>query len=439
MMTAETDIYQPAPVTSPVEYGPLQEEMMLSAGLDFYKPTMSQLQFEKHPEAEVTFTFKNRGKQRLADYVPVEALQARLDSLRQNGFSQSELDYLANLRRTDGDNMFSQDFVDYLAANELPPVNVWLNEETNDIAIDATGDWPLVTFWETVVMSEVSEMYFENFVTANGLNIFDVYAEGDRRLTEKIEYLKANPGVKISDFGTRRRFSLRWQKHVDERLMNECPDNLVGTSCVALAQNLDLKPIGTFAHEMPMVYAGIADALGKDIRASHGEMIDDWYDRYGDELGVALSDTFGSDFFFSDFTLKRSTNYRSTRQDSGDPIGYGEKTIKHYDDLEIDPLTKNIVFSDGLKIPSTVDPIYRHFDGRINQGFGVGTDLTNDMGLPEPAPEIALGLKALNQVMKATHVKLPGGKEADLVKLSDNSGKHTGPEALVEKYQQIFN
>lgn len=428
MMFLEHEIYQEAPVTSPVEYGPMPEKMMVSAGLDFYKPTMSQLQFEKHADAEVTFTFKNRGEQRLADYVSAEALQTRLDNLRENGFSQSELDYLAGLKRTDGGDMFSQDFVQYLAENPLPPVNVRLDEKTNDLAIDATGAWPLVTFWETVVMSEVSEMYFEGFIIAHDIDIFEVYEEGDRRLTEKIEYLKANPGVKISDFGTRRRFSLRWQKHVDERLKNECPENLIGTSCVALAQSLDLKPIGTFAHEMPMVYAGIADAQGQDVRASHGEMLDDWFDRYGDELGVALSDTFGTDFFFDDFTLERSNNYRSTRQDSGDPIEYGEKTIAHYEKLGIDPTTKNIVFSDGLHLPGTVDPIFKHFQGRINQGFGVGTDLTND-----------LGLKALNQVMKATHVALPGGEAADLVKLSDNAGKHTGPEELVRRYQETFS
>ncbi|MDB5164274.1 MAG: nicotinate phosphoribosyltransferase, nicotinate phosphoribosyltransferase [Candidatus Saccharibacteria bacterium] len=415
-------------LTSPIEYGPFKEETMLSAGLDYYKPTMSQFQHEYQPDAEVTFTFKNRGNQRLADYVAAEDLQDRLETIRQNGFAQEEIEYFRSLHSAKGERMFADEYLDYLQHNSLPEITVRHDRSTDDLAIESTGKWPLVTFWETIVMSQVSEMYFENCVSAQGLDIFDVYAEGDHRLSEKIAYLQANPDVKLADFGTRRRFSLRWQRHVDERLKNECPENFVGTSCVALAKELGLKAIGTFAHENPMVYAAIADAKGEDIRASHGKMLDDWYDFYGDELAIALSDTFGTDFFFEDFTLERAEKYQATRQDSGDPIKYGEKVLKFYTNMGLNPLDKSITFSDGLHLPDSVDNIKQEFKDQINKNFGVGTDLSND-----------LGLKAINQVMKATHVYVPEvNKGADTVKLSDDSSKHTGNNELVERYQQIF-
>ena len=408
-----------------MEYGPIIEQTRLTGGLDYYKPTMSQLQYERHKDAEVTFTFKNRGDQRLADYIEPSTLQARFDQLRNGGWDEAELDFLRAQQDSSGQRVFSDEFLDYLSEGVLPEVRVAYDGETDDISIDATGAWPLVTYWETIVMSEVNEAYFEGLVRANGIDIFEVYDEGDRRLSEKIAILQANPDIKFSDFGTRRHFSLRWQRHVVERLKNECPENLTGTSNVAIAAGLGLKPIGTFAHEMPMVYAGLADASGGDVRASHGRFLDDWYARYGYDLSVALTDTFTTDFFFSDFTPAQAEQYRALRHDSGDPITFGERVIEFYQDLDIDPMSKTIVFSDGLDI-ETIQVLNRHFKGRINSVFGWGTTLTNDLGIP-----------SLNIVMKATHVRNPDtGEEADLVKLSDAAGKHTGPAGKVRQYQE---
>jgi nicotinate phosphoribosyltransferase len=253
-----------------------------------------------------------------------------------------------------------------------------------------------------------------------------VYNEGDRRLHEKIAILQANPNIQFADFGTRRHFSLRWQEHVLERLMVECPQNIVGTSNVALAQKYNLRPIGTFAHEMPMTYAGLADARGQDIRASHNRMLRDWQTQYPD-LTIALTDTFGSEFFFSDFTPDQAQAWRGVRHDSGDPYEFGENLLAFYESNNVDPRAKTIVFSDGLDIGQIV-ALQKHFAGRINVLFGWGTTLTND-----------LGIKPLNVVMKATHVRLPQtGQQADQVKLSDNPGKHTGPEPLITRYKQIF-
>jgi nicotinate phosphoribosyltransferase len=313
--------------------GPNLEQTMITAGLDFYKPTMSQLAYEKQQNTEVTFTFKNRGSQNLLEYVDPEVIGSRLDQIRQNGFSEEEINYLGELRNTANEPMFSENFLNSLSENELPKVNIELKD--NDLAFSTTGEWSMVTFWETVLMSEVNEIYFENYIKANGIDVMALYHEGERRLNEKINILRDNPDIKFSDFGTRRHFSLRWQKYVVERLKNECPDNFLGTSNVALSQRIGTKPVGTFAHEMPMVYAGMADANGEDIKKSHSSFLNDWYEQYGNDLSVALTDTFGTKFFFSDFTKEQAEKWRSLRQDSGDPIEFGEKTIEFYQQNDV--------------------------------------------------------------------------------------------------------
>lgn len=399
----------------------------LTNGLDFYKPTMSQLAYEQEPEAEVTFTFKNRGEQNIAEYVAPEELQARLDTLRERGWSEIELGHLEGLHDADGQRMFSDEYLTYLRGAELPETRVTIDEETNDLAIETTGPWAMSTFWETVVMSEANELYFENFVRAHDLNIMDIYNEGQERLESKMAVLRANPEIKIAEFGTRRHFSLKWQNHVLTELANHCPDNLIGTSNVALAREHGLKPIGTFAHEMPMVFAALADARGQDVRESHQAFLNEWFERYGEDLSIALTDTFGTDFFFADFTQEQAERWRGVRHDSGDAFIFGERLVEFYEQKGIDPATKTVVFSDGLDIDQIV-ALHERFKGRINMVFGWGTTLTNDLGLP-----------ALNIVMKATHARIPEmNLGADTVKLSDNIGKHTGPAAQVARYQQIF-
>ena len=395
-----------------------RQQPKLSDGIDFYKPTMSQIEFLNHPNEQVVFTFKNRGKEKLVRNVDTETLQNRLDEY-QKGFGEDEIEYLGT-RLGQGDKpLFDPEYLEYLRDRELPTIEVTIDPETEDVAITASGDWPMVTFWETVVMSEVNELYFETKIAEEGLDIMEIYEEGDRRLTEKIEILQSRPDIKFADFGTRRRFSYRWHNHVVERLVNECPENMLGVSCVGLANEHGVDPIGTFAHEMFMVYAALADAEGKNPLEGHNKVLRDWRDGYGDDLSTALTDTFGSEFFFTDMTLEQAKEWRALRHDSGDPYDFGDRVIEFYEDKGIDPMEKTIVFSDGLDI-DTIVQLTDYFKGRINVVFGWGTTLTND-----------LGLKPLNIVMKATKVN-----DTDTVKLSDVEGKHTGPQEKVELYQK---
>jgi nicotinate phosphoribosyltransferase len=174
-----------------------------------------------------------------------------------------------------------------------------------------------------------------------------------------------------------------------------------------------------------MVYAVLAEVRGRSIRGSHNRMLQDWYDRYGKDLSIALTDTFTTDFFFEDFTRQQAAEWRGLRHDSGDPVAFGEKAIRFYQQNGIDPREKTIVFSDSLDIRRIVE-LAQTFKGRINTMYGWGGNFGSD-----------LGLKNLNCVMKATRVCL-NGWDADTVKLSDVNGKHTGPATQVRKYQHEF-
>lgn len=389
------------------------------SSLDYYKLTMSQFFYDHEPEAEATFTFHNRGSQRLADNIRPEELQEAFDAQRASAFTATELAYLGSLTMADSSPVLSEGYLDYLHQSQLPPVEVGYDTDSRDLTISTTGPWPLATFWETAVMRTVSSAY--------GRKDSAIYDEGNRRLTEKIAAIKADPTLKIIEFGTRRAYSPDWHKHVLGRLATECPANLLGTSNIGFAPLTGLQPKGTFAHEAPMGYAALADARGEDVRASHGRFLDEWLDYYGPEYSIALSDTFTSDFFFRDFGPERAEAWRGIRQDSGNPAMVGRNLLRLYQRFGVDPLDRVCLFSDSLDIPK-VQALHEEFGPQIQDIYGIGTKLTNDVGQP-----------ALNIVMKATHFRDPStGQEADSVKLSDDPGKHTGPLDLVRQYQTIF-
>lgn len=395
-----------------------ETERTLSDGLDFYKLTMGQVALERFPDAEVTFTMKNRaGDFPLSEYVDVDTLKKRLETIQEKGFSPEEIAYLAGLQAQNGTARFDEPYLSFLSEVQLSDVDVTIDPETKDLAVHATGPWATVSLWETVVMSEINEQYYQNLIKAQGLDIDEVWEQGDARLDKKIAILKERPDIKFADFGTRRRFSAAWQDHTIGRLAKELPGNFIGTSNPWFAYKHSLAPIGTYAHEMPMVYTALADRNGKNPLDGHHDMMIDWYNRYGDDLSTALTDTFTSKFFFSDFSAEQANQWKGLRHDSGDPVEFGDEAIAFYESHNIDPTTKTLVFSDGLDI-ETIVQLADYFKDKINIVFGWGTTLMNDMGF-----------RANNFVMKATDVK-----GTSTVKLSDDEGKHTGVQAQVDRY-----
>lgn len=373
------------------------------AGLDFYKLTMSQQAWRIAPDAVVTFELKNRGvaKQKLIERISVEQLQEALLPYV-DGFNSEDIKYLATL------DEFDQPYRQELYNSYLPIPEVSVRDE--ELHVEVTGPWFLVTFWETIVMSTINDLYFRNLWSG-------FRTAGHNILSEKIRTLRMYHDIKISDFGTRRRYGFQWQGNVIERMAEELPEQFIGTSNPYYAREFGLKPIGTFAHELPMVYGGLAENMGKNPLYAHNVMLNDWYLAYGKDYSIALTDTFGSEFFFRTFGEQRAHDWKGLRHDSGNPFEFGHRAIEFYEGYGIDPTTKTIVFSDGLDL-SKILALYGRFNGHVGLMFGWGTGLTNDVEV-----------KPLNIVMKAVRVDGRG-----TVKLSDDAGKHTGSEEDVARY-----
>lgn len=358
---------------------------------DFYKLTMMQAVLHQFPAVNVRYEFKCRNGN-VFDQHMVNRINKEIDHLCDLTFKQNEIDYLNSIR------FIKRDYTDFLKNLRLnrDHITCHLTSEGR-LEIVAEGNWFLTILFEVPVLAIVNQVYFENTVVDAGV--------GRKRLKEKIAMVKDLPNFHFSDFGTRRRFSFDWQKEVLEALFINAPGcpQCIGTSNVFFAKEFGVTPIGTMAHEFIMAGQG----LDVTLRNSQKRMLQAWVDEYRGDLGYALSDTLGIDAFLRDFDLYFAKLYDGLRHDSGDPIEWGEKVIRHYESLKIDPRTKQLIFSDGLDMPKAIQ-IFKHFEGKAKVSFGIGTNLTNDL----------FGATPLNIVMKLTEVN---GKP--VAKISDSKGK----------------
>ena len=337
--------------------------------LDYYKLTMGQLVFKHFPKARVKYRLINRSKSiRLADYISKQELIKEFNQIQKLRVNDKEYLYLKELK------IFSSDYLEFLKKINLPQVKVFDNGE-----IEVEGCWSEAIYWETFVLSTLIERYCSSFTKKQNQSNSYFVKQGRQRLFEKINKLKKYPGIKLADFGTRRRFNFQWQAQILKTFIKELPNQLIGTSNVKLAQELNLRPVGTFAHELYMIFYGI----NPNIINSHKKVLDIWWAEYGRQLSTALTDNYGSDFFFANFSKSQAEKWLGLRHDSGDPIEFAEKAINFYKKLKIDPKEKTVVFSDSLNVDLIIK-IYQRFKGRIKMLFGWGTDLTNDLGIPVP-------------------------------------------------------
>ena len=389
--------------------------------VDFYKFTMGLLVFLKYRNIDVRYSFKCRTKDaNLMKIIKFEDLNRELAEVMKLKFNNSELHYLRGTNEYQ-ERMFCEEYLNFLKSLQLPKYD--LQVEDYNLKLEFKGNWSEAIYWETIALSIINELYYQ--AQLKKMSAFErdvIFSQGMISLAEKIKILKSRPDIKFIEFGTRRRFSREWQDYVVSVLSNELPPSqFLGTSNTYLAMKYGLVPMGTSAHELYMAYTGIYRGSDDEIRASHNKSLQEWWDLYGFGLSVALTDTFGTDFFFRDMTAEQARNWKGLRQDSGDPIEFGEKAIKFYKNYGIDPREKLIIFSDGLDI-QTIIKIADHFQSRIKVSFGWGTNLTND-----------LGLKPLSMVIKLTEANGNG-----TVKLSDNLAKAIGKPEDVERFKRIF-
>lgn len=374
---------------------------------DFYKFTMGQFAWKYYPNVKVKYAFINR-TQDVKLLLHIQDLIAELDNVRNLKFSMSELNYLKSL------GIFDTEYLNYLSKLSLPPV--FAENRDGKLIIETEGLWAEAIFWETFILSIVNELHFRRNTPIGYIGEFH------DRLDEKMAKIRKNP-IKFIEFGTRRRFSWELQQRLISDLSTQFyrTDIFVGTSNVSFAKEFDLTPIGTMAHELPMVVAGLNDYNTEVLRHSHDKAMSAWFFMYGEPLSIALTDTFGTDFFFQDFNKEKAAQWKGLRQDSGNPLEFGYKAIKFYNELGIDPKEKLIVFSDGLTLEK-IQEIEKEFKGIIQLAYGWGTNLTNDVG----ASPLSIVVKAVE------------ANGRPLVKLSDNLAKALGPEKTVEKYKKAF-
>ena len=384
---------------------------------------MGQLIFEKERDAEVTFAMTNRKAlkgMRIADYIKPEELQEYYDNLRTLEFTPEELHILE--KQTD--KHYTKEYLGYLASFRLPEIEVSIDPYYNDITARTTANWNDSSLWEIPMLSAIPELYYPKYIEAQGGTMAQVWNEGDRRLTDMIELMKAHPEVKFAEFGTRRRFSSAWQDHAVERFAEECPDNLIGTSNPYLADKYGITASGTNAHELGMTYAALEESRGGNPLDGQKKVIDDWLERFPG-MPVALIDTFTSDVTLHDMTTEQIDKLRSFRIDSGDEYKIGKKVISFLEQHDLDPRSRTLFFSNSLT-PEKAVTISNAFDGKVGVAFGIGGHSVNNMGF-----DGSHSLPNMNIVAKAVEVNGAG-----TVKLSDDEGKHMGHPDDVTRYQQ---
>ena len=333
---------------------------------DLYKLTMAQVVLHQFPDAWVKYRFKCRNDIDLLPYK--DEIEKEIDHLCTLKFTEKELKYLSSIR------FMKRDFVEFLRLFQLNRKFIKVSNKDNKLDITVEGPWLHTIFFEIFVLSIVQELYFRE------QNID--YRELEGRLDTKIkllkEYKKELPADKspiIADFGARRRISHMVHSFVLSNLVNH--GIISGTSDVWMAMCNNIKPIGTFAHEFVMAFQGLNKC---QLRDSQIYAFESWVQEYRGDLGIALSDTLGTKKFLKDFDLYFSKLFDGMRHDSGCPFEWGETIIDHYNKMNINPKSKQLVFSDGLDIPKVIE-LHKYFHNRINVSFGVGTNFTNDCGI----------------------------------------------------------
>ena len=407
---------------------------------DFYKLLMLQFIWKNFPTTHVTSEIHNRTLHvRLADHISSAALRDQMEHVRSLRLRRSELIWLAGNTFYGVRHIFHPDFLAWLD-RDFRLSDYTITEADGQLILRFSGLWTEVTLWEVYSLAIVSEMKTRAALsTLNELELDVLYARAKTRLWDKIEQLRQVEGLRLSDFGTRRRHSFLWQEYCVQALSTALNTNhterFSGTSNTALAYKHDLEAIGTNAHELPMAMAAMASrGSDEDLRASQYKVLELWRKSYNNELLILLPDTFGTTQFFEG-APDWVAGWTGERADSKDPFLAGDEYIAWLLQRGQDPRTKRLIASDGLDASTIVD-LQKHFNGRIRFSAGWGTLLTNDFRDCHPRGPAA-GHDTFDPISLVC--KLTSADGIPTVKLSDNPNKATGPADLIARYRRVFN
>ena len=381
---------------------------------DAYKLSMAYVIYHLYRKYKTGWSFKFRNmKDHLAVMTPAK-MQEWVEEI------QKEINHLATLRWTEDEILFISKkmpwltldgglFLDWLRNFQVKAEDILVFIENGELRIetDEKASWLQSTFYEIYLLVIVNETGFRLFYN------YDELLESHKRNTDKkFEKLLSGEYVlgAVSEFGLRRQLSEEAQEYVIKKFMahrdelNAKGTNYVGTSNVYMSMKYGTTPIGTMAHEFIMG-VGQGDP-SKNPAYSNRFAMESWTQIYGVLNGIFLTDTITDKMCRMDMDFKFASSFKGVRNDSGDPIEWGENWIKHYEKLGIDPKTKTLLFSNSLDF-KRADEIYRHFAGRVNVAFGIGTYLSNDTFV-----------NPFNIVMKMTTCN-----GHPVAKISDDAGK----------------
>jgi nicotinate phosphoribosyltransferase len=393
---------------------------------DFYKLLMCQSIFRNKPDTTVVFSLINRStKVRLADLVDEGELREQLDHVRSLSLTRGESTWLRGNTFYGKRQMFRPDFMEWFEGMRLPAYHLERHDGQYELTFE--GRWPEVMLWEIPALAVLMEL--RSRAVLNDMGKFELqvlYARAMTRAWEKIERLRRIEGLRIADFGTRRRHSFLWQDWAVQAMQEGLGAKFIGTSNCLIAKNRDVEAIGTNAHELPMVYSALADT-DADLRQAPYRVLADWHEEHDGNLRIILPDTYGTEGFLAN-APDWLAGWTGIRIDSGDPVAGAETAIRWWQERGEDPRQKLVIFSDGLDVDK-IEELHARFHGRVKVSFGWGTMLTNDfrrLVADDALAPFSLVCKALSANGRPT------------VKLSDNPAKAMGPAEEIERYKRVF-
>lgn len=394
---------------------------------DFYKLLMCQSVFRNKPDTDVTFSLINRSKTiRLADQIDEGELREQLDHIRSLSLSRGESTWLRGNTFYGKRAMFSPEFMEWFEGMRLPPYH--LEKRDGQYELTFEGKWHEVMLWEIPALAVLMELRSRTVLQTMGKFELEVlYARGMTKLWEKVEKLRDLEGLRLADFGTRRRHSFQWQDWCVQAMNEGLGGKFVGTSNCLIAMRREVEAIGTNAHELPMVYAALAKN-DEELRLAPYDVLADWQDEHDGNLRIILPDTFGTKGFL-DNAPDWLAGWTGIRVDSGDPATAAEAAINWWETRGEDPTKKMVIFSDGLDVDKIIE-LQNQFRGRVIPSFGWGTLMTNDFRGLTPNDSLA----PFSIVCKAV-----SANGSPTVKLSDNPNKAMGPAEEIARYKRVFN
>ncbi|WP_299651296.1 nicotinate phosphoribosyltransferase [uncultured Tateyamaria sp.] len=393
---------------------------------DFYKLLMCQSVFRNKPDTQVTFSLINRSKHvPLAKLIDEGELREQLDHIRSLSLRRGESTWMRGNTFYGKRQMFTPEFMDWFETLRLPDYHLERRDDQYELTFE--GSWPEVMLWEIPALAVLMEL--RGRAVLNEMGKFELqvlYARAMTKLWEKIEKLRGHDGLRVADFGTRRRHSFLWQDWCVQAMGEGLGTQFAGTSNCLIAKNRDLEAIGTNAHELPMVYSALAQTDEALAQAPY-DVLSDWHEEHDGNLRIILPDTYGTEGFLA-HAPDWLAGWTGIRIDSGDPATGAEVAIKWWQDRGEDPRDKLVIFSDGLDADKIIE-LHQQFKGRVKVSFGWGTMLTNDFKGLTRADKLA----PFSLVCKAVSAN---GRPT--VKLSDNPNKAMGPQAEIDRYKRVF-